>query len=600
MTRNLLVEQTAYLLGEDLLEESINDKSLFKAVFMAGGPGCFAKGTPILLSDGNIIPVEEVRVGMEVIGADGKPKKVLETHSGKSEMVKVIPIKGDPHIVNVDHVLVLTPSGRINSNYQSGVLYDTSVRNFVGFPNKAKTKLKLRRSGVVQFPKKELPVDPYYVGIWLGDGTRGQTTITKPDVEIHQWLTEFALSIGMESDTRIPKDVSKTNGHSPITVVRKKGWKKGRNPVNFVLDFVRSFVVDGQKIIPIEYLTASVEDRLTLLAGLIDTDGTYDNGIYGITTKYDKLRDGILFLARSLGFGAYSSEVEKSIKSRGFKGKYHSIKISGHIDQIPCKIPRKRASPRQCPKDVLNVGFEIEPIGKGTYYGFSIEGDGRFLLGDFTITHNSGKGFVNDKIFSGTEAKVVNSDDLLEFLLTKNNLPMKFDPKDEELYAKQMAVRKEAKKSVAVRQDNYINGMLPIVIDGTGKDFDDIRDQAEKLKKIGYDVGMVFVNTTLDVAKARNKKRARTVPDHIVENGWHQVQANLGKFQNYFGAGKFFVVDNSEVLEGDALNEFKTNMARIGIKLLRSPLENKRGKNTIEFLQKIGGKYLSDIPEGLK
>lgn len=212
----------------------------------------------------------------------------------------------------------------------------------------------------------------------------------------------------------------------------------------------------------------------------------------------------------------------------------------------------------------------------------------------------SGKGYVNSSIFDGMEAKVVNSDDLLEFLLTKNNLPMKFDPKDEELYAKQMAVRKEAKKSVNVRQDNYVNGMLPIVIDGTGKGFDDIRDQAEKLKKIGYDVGMVFVNTTLDVAKARNKKRARTVPDHIVEDGWHQVQANLGKFQNYFGAGKFFVVDNSEVLEGDALNEFKTNMARIGIKLLRSPLENKRGKNTIEFLQKIGGKYLSDIPEGLK
>jgi hypothetical protein len=110
---------------------------------------------------------------------------------------------------------------------------------------------------------------------------------------------------------------------------------------------------------------------------------------------------------------------------------------------------------------------------------------------------------------------------------------------------------------------------------------------------------MVFVNTTLDVAKARNKKRARTVPDDVVENGWKAVQANLGKFQNYFGAGKFYVVDNSEVLEGDALNDFKTDMARIGMKLLKSPLENKRGQATIEFLKRTGGKYLSDIPEGL-
>lgn len=212
----------------------------------------------------------------------------------------------------------------------------------------------------------------------------------------------------------------------------------------------------------------------------------------------------------------------------------------------------------------------------------------------------SGKGRISDAVFGGMEAKVVNSDDLLEFLMVKNNLPLKFDPKEAETYAKQMEVRKQAKASVAIRQGNYVNGMLPIVIDGTGKDFDDIKDQALKLKKIGYDVSMVFVNTTLDVAKARNKKRARTVPDDVVEKGWHQVQANLGKFQNFFGAGKFYVVDNSEVLEGSALEEFKKSMARIGIKLLRSPLENDKGIKTIEFLKLTGGKYLSDIPDDLK
>lgn len=208
----------------------------------------------------------------------------------------------------------------------------------------------------------------------------------------------------------------------------------------------------------------------------------------------------------------------------------------------------------------------------------------------------SGKGYVNGAIFDGTPAKVVNSDDLLEFLIVKNELPMKFDPKQVETYAKQMAVRTKAKASVSIREDNYVNGMLPIVIDGTGKDFDEIRQQAEELKDIGYDVGMVFVNTTLEVAQARNKKRARTVPDEVVEKGWHQVQDNLGKFQSYFGRQSFFVVDNSQVLEGQALEQFKRDMFKIGNKLLNSPLANRKGLLTIELLKKTGGKYLSDLP----
>jgi len=84
-----------------------------------------------------------------------------------------------------------------------------------------------------------------------------------------------------------------------------------------------------------------------------------------------------------------------------------------------------------------------------------------------------------------------------------------------------------------------------LVIDGTGKDFAKIQKQATALKKIGYAVGMIFVNTNLETAIARDAKRARTLGADKVKVMWQEVQDNIGKFQNFFG-GDFTVVDNSE------------------------------------------------------
>jgi hypothetical protein len=112
-------------------------------------------------------------------------------------------------------------------------------------------------------------------------------------------------------------------------------------------------------------------------------------GVYIIPTKWAGFRDDILFLARSLGFAAYSRETTNTIKSTGFSGQYHYITISGRLDCVPVKVPRKKAAPRQQVKDVLRTGFRVEDAGVGEFFGFELEGDGRFLLEDFTITHNS-------------------------------------------------------------------------------------------------------------------------------------------------------------------------------------------------------------------
>ena len=140
--------------------------------------------------------------------------------------------------------------------------------------------------------------------------------------------------------------------------------------------------------------------------------------------------------------------------------------------------------------------------------------------------------------------KVVNSDDIFEKYLKDAHLNFKMDANQ----GKQRdALRTRAKVVTKKRQDNYIEGRLGMVIDGTGKDYGKITSDAARLKQIGYDVHMIFVNTSLDVALARNEKRPRSVPEKIVKDSWNQVQSNIGKFQQFFGNKNFIIVDNNDI-----------------------------------------------------
>jgi len=153
----------------------------------------------------------------------------------------------------------------------------------------------------------------------------------------------------------------------------------------------------------------------------------------------------------------------------------------------------------------------------------------------------SGKSYVVKKSTGGTGLKIVNSDDVFEKYLRQAQLNFKMDANQ----GKQRdALRTRAKAVTAKRKDNYLEGRLGLVIDGTGKDYGKISSQAAGLKQLGYDVHMIFVNTTLEVALQRNQERARTVPEKIVVDAWKQVQSNIGKFQSFFGPKNFIIVDN--------------------------------------------------------
>lgn len=205
----------------------------------------------------------------------------------------------------------------------------------------------------------------------------------------------------------------------------------------------------------------------------------------------------------------------------------------------------------------------------------------------------SGKSFISNKLFSGSGAKLLNSDEFFEFLLDKFNITKKIDPEDTENFEKQMKLRSRAKELTNIKAFNYINGMLPLIIDGTGRDENKIIKQKNILENIGYDTSLVFVNTSLEVALDRNKKRERSVPEAIVTTAWKDVQNNLGRFQSAFPS--MLIIDNSNSLDKKGITELELKLAKAGNKLLGSPVKNPIGKKVISQLEKTGGKYLMDL-----
>ena len=159
----------------------------------------------------------------------------------------------------------------------------------------------------------------------------------------------------------------------------------------------------------------------------------------------------------------------------------------------------------------------------------------------------SGKSFVVRKTTGGSGLRVVNSDDAFEVLLKRANLSLKMP--DEE-FDKREPLRKRAKDITAARHANYVEGRIGLIIDGTGKEYDKIAAQSTQLKQLGYDTHMIFVNTSLDVALARNAERARSVPEKVAVDSWKSVQSNMGKFSQHFRQN-MVIVDNNDVKEDD-------------------------------------------------
>ena len=343
---------------------------------------CLGKDTPILLFDGTVKMVQDVVVGDLLMGDDSTPRTVLTLARGKETMYKVTTKKGDGYVVNESHILSLKYSSRQSKKIAKGDVLDISVLDYLNLPKSYHGRggpLLGYRVPII-FNEIPLEIDPYLIGYWLGDGHSNGTTFSTQESGVIKYMVDcfktkhtslYLKYTGSQYDYRI-NSLDKTN---------------------ILMDFLRDHDMINNKHIPHHYKCNSRQNQLTLLAGIIDSDGYYHQGCYEIVQKNEQLLDDIIFLARSLGFAAYKKEIQKTCtnaKGGPKKGTYYITNISGvGVDEIPVKCSRKRAKKRELIRDVLKYRISLEKLDIDDYYGFEIDGNRRFVLGDFTVTHNT-------------------------------------------------------------------------------------------------------------------------------------------------------------------------------------------------------------------
>lgn len=369
--------------ADRMLEAACNNNYL--GIAGCSGLGkCLHPDTPVLFYDGSIRPAKEVKIGDQLMGDDSTPRNVLMANPGRSNMVRIVPNDGEPWICNDDHMLTLKRAwAQKKAAKRKGEVIDISVKDYLASAPTFQKRMKLFCVGV-EFPEQPVEFDPRIYGIWLGDGSTSVAAVTSPDSEtqINDYMTSY-----FEKNGYVVK--KEYYGKScPCWMFSYPGTRK--NPF---LHFVRrsSGWIDAttpcekpeKRILP-EYLYNSRKVRMELLAGLLDTDGHTNGTSFEIACSYDQMAEDIVFLARSLGF-----RVSKKLRyatCNGKKFKTHRIWIRGNVSEIPTF--------RKIPKSVIRTdatcsSFKIEQLGEGDWYGFTLDGNGRFLLGDFTVTHNT-------------------------------------------------------------------------------------------------------------------------------------------------------------------------------------------------------------------
>lgn len=350
-------------------------------VSVASGHGCFANGTSIMLSSGQCVPVESIVPGDKLMGPDGSSvRHVLELKRGREPMYRFTYMDGTSHVFNESHILCLVATNS-KGRRVSGQKTTVTVREWLTWGYDKKRCHAIYRSGVTHFDRDpaDLLIPPYVLGVWLGDGHSKDSAVTTPDQAVKDALIDYAKTFGGE--LRHGGDCGKAITWRVTGKVFKQGLKE--------LD------VWGNKHIPDSYLLASERDRLELLAGLLDADGHLDRGgaCFDFVQKREILAKQTAWLARSLGCHATIKKVSKKCCNNGVVGEYWRVTIGRNLDRIPVRVERRKPK-KDMPRQRNNLHFGIkscEPLGEGDYYGFTLDGDNRFLGGDFTVLHNTGK-----------------------------------------------------------------------------------------------------------------------------------------------------------------------------------------------------------------
>lgn len=353
-------------------------------VILAARPAmgkCLGKGTKVVMFDGSLRNVEDVCVGDLLMGDDSTPRQVRSLARGMENMYWVHQNRGISYRVNESHILSLKRS-RNENKYQKGDILNIELSDYLQRSPKFKSNYKGYKVAI-EFPKKSVEIDPYFFGLWLGDGHSYSSRITNIDPEVIAYLDTYADELNLSLVKY--EQFNKTPNYA-IT-----SGQRGVKTDFCIQEELRTLNTLGNKHIPDSYLYNSSANRLKLLAGLIDSDGHYQTeyDCYEITQKNKQLARQIKYLGDSLGFRVSLNEKRASITSIGFESQVYRIRISGDLTKIPVKIERKKARPRQSRVDWRVTGIQVEFDCFDEYYGFEIDDNRLFLLEDMTVTHNT-------------------------------------------------------------------------------------------------------------------------------------------------------------------------------------------------------------------
>lgn len=376
-----------------------------------------AHDTPVLTTNG-FKKHGELQPGDYIYGIDGKPVKVLYKHPDSYAVYRVKFSSGEEILTSAEHEWLVYDKTKGKNR-----IVETQDMLREGLKRGNRWSFLLPRPCPVDMPEKELPVEPYSLGAWLGDGTTCKPVMTND-------RNDLAIISRMENDGyRVSNQFVDKNYGTVVTQFTRS--------LTDALRLVGMCFRDSKanKYIPEEYFTASIPQRLNLLAGLIDTDGFVEHGKHrvSISTVFPRLRDDIIRLVSTFGWDCrYHTETAKT-SSSGIVGRKDVYIVTFTPDvEIPTVLPRKRVSPTELPRRISVRS--IEPLEEPVVGNcITVEG-GLYRVGHRQIlTHNSqlGINFINflsgrrpdlASLMEGTGDGLVNSfyKGCLEYLLEPN------------------------------------------------------------------------------------------------------------------------------------------------------------------------------------